>query len=445
VRSSLAERDSREERVPPRIWSVVLLWGEIPFLAAVVFGELLAFVQYAFGDLSLSPLKVLRVGGLYFYAFNHVRIQAEATRSGINGAFFSMEIALLTVTAVAIYLLFRGGAEVGGRISRAPWVRGMAGAAVAVPYAALSLMVSYAVPITFPLPAELEGGLLRVTVSHAQAALWPLSIGLIAGFAGGLLSGRDELDRSLWGSRVASALAGGWRMLLYGLSAAFVSLLVLGAVNPSAVREYLDDTAGRGLAGADLLAHHVLALPNQSMWVLVPALGACDRVTGAAGHEGSEPFLCYSRFPRHGEFLSTLGREVGSGKRIASPSGTVVFSDAPVPYLLFLLVPLTAAVGGGAAGARRGSPESRGEAAILGASGGVVFAALVAALSIMAGLVVHLAGGGTLTVGPDPVGGALLALAWGVFGGAVGGALAFSERSPREHRALDRLPGHLHE
>ena len=440
---SLGERDHRAEQVPPRIWSVALLWGEIPFLALVGFGELLAFVQYAVGNVSISPLKVLRVGGLYFYAFNHVVIEAQATRSGINGAFFSAGIAMMTVTAAGVYLLFRGGAEVGRRLSVAPWLTGLAGASVALPYAAISLMVSYAVPVTFHLPGDLEGGVLRVTVSHLQAATWPLAIGAVAGFAGGLWSARDTFARSGWGGRVAPALAGGWWMLLYGLAASMVSLLILGAVNPSAVREYLDDTAGRGLAGTDLLAHHVLALPNQSMWVLVPAMGACDRVAGAAGEQASEGFLCYSRFPRHGQFLTTLGRQLGQGQRIASPSGSVAFTAAPLGYLLFLLVPLSAVVAGGAAGARRGRAETRGEAAVLGALSGVVFAALVSGLAVLAAVDLHLAGGGTLTVGPDPVGGGLLALAWGVLGGAAGGALEFSGPPPREHRPMDRPPGRL--
>ena len=437
MRSSLTERDSRSERVPPRIWSVALLWGEIPFVALVLFGELLAFVQYAFGDLSISPLKVLRVGGLYFYAFNHVRIEAEATRSGINGAFFSLAIAILTVTAAAIYLLFRGGTEVGGRLAARPSIRALAGASVALPYAALSLMASYAVPVTFKLPADLEGGLLRVSVSHLQAGVWPLLIGAAAGAAGGLWSARDEFDPSGWSGRVVSALAGGWRTLLYALAASFVSLLVLGAANPSAVREYLDETTGKGLGGTDLLVHNVLALPNQSMWVLVPAMGACDRWSGAAGQRRSEAFLCYSRFPRHGALLPTLGRELGRGQPITAPSGTIVFTTAPLPYLLFLLVPLTASVAGGSAAARRGRPESRGEAATEGALAGVVFAALVAALSVLAGVDVHVAGGGTLTVGPDPVGAGLLALAWGVAGGAAGGALEFSGPAPRRTEVAD--------
>jgi hypothetical protein len=442
VRSSLAERDERAERIPPRIWNVALLWGEIPFVALVVLGELLAFVQYFLGGLSPSVLKVLRLGGLYFYGFNHVLIKAESTRSGIRGSFFSLGGALLTVTAVAVYLLFRGGSEVGGRVAGSPVARAVAGSTVALPYAALSLMISYAVSVSFHLPVDLEGGELRVSVSHLQAFLWPLAIAAVAALAGGLWSARADLSRSGWGRRVASALSGGWRMLLYGLGMSLVGLLVLGAANPSAVRTYFDDTVGNGLAGTDLLVHNALALPNQSMWVLVPAMGACDRIEGALGQSGSEGFLCYSRFPRHGHFLTTLGEALGSGQRIGSPIAPVRFTNVPLGYLFFLAVPLIAATAGGATAARNATAETRGEAAVTGALSGFVFAVLVAGLCVLAGFSVHLAGGGNLTVGPDPVGGGLLALAWGVLGGAAGAVLAF-RKPPAAHRPMDRAPGHI--
>jgi hypothetical protein len=422
---------------------VALLWGEIPFVALIVLGELLAFAQYLLGDLSLSLTKVLRLGGLYFYGFHHVLIQAEATRSGIRGSFFSLGVALLTATALGVYLLFRGGSEVGGRIGGSPAFRALAGAGVALPYAALSLMISYAVPVSFHLPADLEGGELRVGVSHLQAFLWPFAIAVVAGAAGGLWAARGDLARSEWGRKLASALAGGLRMLLYGLGLALAGLLVLGAASPGSVRAYFDHTLGGGSAGTDLLVHHALALPNQSTWVLVPAMGACDRIQGAIGRPRSEAFLCYSRFPRHGQFLSTLGHELGSGTRVASPIAPVGFTTAPPGYLLFLLVPLASALAGGATAARRAVTESRGEAAVTGALSGVVFAALVAVLCVLSGLNVHLAGGGNLTIGPDPVGGGLLALAWGVLGGAAGGALAFREPAAHRHRPMDRPPGHF--
>ena len=419
MRSSLQERDDKAERLPPRIWNVALLWGEIPFLVLLLLGEVFALGQYVLARVSFSLLDAARLGGLYFYSFNHVAIHADVVRAGARQSFFSLSVAFLTVTAIAIGLLFIGGTRVGKRVTGSPLVKTAAGAGVALPYAVLSLMISYAVPVSFHLPAHLEGGELAVGVSHLQAFLWPLAIGAVAGPAGGLWSARDERAPS----RIASALGGGVRMLLYGMGASLVALLVVGAIDPGSVRTYFHDTVGNGKAGTDLLVHHALVLPNQSMWVLVPAMGACDRVEGAAGKQGPQGFLCYSRFPRHGQFLSTLGSELGSSRNIPSPIVPITFTRAPVPYLLFLLVPLIAVVAGGVAAGR--AAGSRGEAAVAGAFAGVAFALLVAGVSLLAGIDVHLAGGGNLTVGPDPVGGSLLALGWGVAGGATGAAIAF--------------------
>ncbi|MGZ8612829.1 MAG: hypothetical protein ACXWX0_11245, partial [Actinomycetota bacterium] len=92
-----------------------------------------------------------------------------------------------------------------------------------------------------------------------------------------------------------------------------------------------------------------------------------------------------------------------------------------------LLAPALATVLGGRRAARRlGSAGTAG--AIAGASAGVVFAALVAVAALLAGVSVDYgaafgegASGGSVVVGPGGVAGALLALAWGTAGGALGG------------------------
>jgi hypothetical protein len=438
VRSSLEKRDVRADRVPPRIWSVALLWGELPFLAAAVIGLLLAFGQDLVGGLGLSITKVLRVGGLYFYAFHRVTIHASATRAPIDA---SLSVAFLLVTALAVFLLFVGGSRVGERIPGGPAARALGGASVGLPYAALSLMMSYAVGVSFGLPADLEGGELRLSVSHLEAFVWPLAIGVVAGLAGGLWSARSELRRSDRGRWVVGAMAGGTRMFLYGLGLALAGLVVLGAAKPSAVREYVDQTTGGGLFGKDLLVHHVLALPNQSLWVLVPAMGACDRVSSTG--RGAEDFLCYSRFPRHGDFLSTVGRELSQGKPVRSPVEGVSFGGAPPGFLLFLLVPLISVTAGAAVGARASEPPTRIDAALQGALGGLVFAVLVAVTSLLSSVGLHLSGGGTVTAGPDPVLGGLVALAWGIVGGAAGGSLGWPRHAVPASARMERLPRHV--
>ena len=64
----------------------------------------------------------------------------------------------------------------------------------------------------------------------------------------------------------------------------------------------------------------------------------------------------------------------------------------------------------------------------IGAAGGLVFGALVGVASVLAVVTVSYGStlvegsGGSFWVGPEPVGGAVLAAMWGVAGGAIGAA-----------------------
>jgi hypothetical protein len=150
----------------------------------------------------------------------------------------------------------------------------------------------------------------------------------------------------------------------------------------------------------------------------VPASGACDVVGGSERAD----LLCYGSYPS------------------TTASGEVSFGPAPAGYLVFLLVPAAATVFGG----RRGGQRSGGQgwsAAGIGAAAGVVFAILIGTGCVLASVTLaYTAAGpsaieGRLWIGPDPVRGVLLAAAWGVIGGAVGGASArFRSSTPAEPR-----------
>ena len=77
-------------------------------------------------------------------------------------------------------------------------------------------------------------------------------------------------------------------------------------------------------------------------------------------------------------------------------------------------------------------PDRMREALVRGAGAGVMFAVLVGVGTWLASvrLVVHAGGGAgttTLTLGPRPVPTAMLALAWGVVGGALGASIRRQE------------------
>jgi hypothetical protein len=151
----------------------------------------------------------------------------------------------------------------------------------------------------------------------------------------------------------------------------------------------------------------------------VPAVGGCDVVRGSERAE----LLCYRRFPTG-----------------LTPEGDVSFGNAPGGYLVFLLVPAVATlVGGRWAGSTAERAGTSGAA--IGAASGVVFGVLVLACCLLASITLTygatsgaMSGGGHLWIGPDPVSGTLFALAWGLAGGALGGASAGFRRPKAERQ-----------
>jgi hypothetical protein len=259
----------------------------------------------------------------------------------------------------------------------------------------------------------------------------PLLIAAAAGAAGGLRSGRHELiSNDPWGRRAAGVIAGGLRMFVLGLVLSFVGLLVLAAIRPGATGTYFRTISGPPDDQTTMnIAHHVLLLPNQSMWVLIPAMGGCD---GLSGGGVSASFLCYSKVP-------TRVSVTPGGLSSETPVVEADFAKAPSGYLAFLLVPALSVILGGRYAARKRA-RIRGEAVAMGAASGVFFAVLVALGSWLASVSATLSSptGGlpanaSVLIGPAVGAAGLLALLWGVVGGALGGWLGgreFPRRAP---------------
>jgi hypothetical protein len=250
-------------------------------------------------------------------------------------------------------------------------------------------------------------------LSFIRDRAWRLALDSGGGGLGGLWSAGPPATEPGWGGRVGAAMAGGWRMLVYGLGLALAGLMVLGAFHPDAARAYASGTLGGGARGLDALAHHVLVLPNQSMWVLAPAMGACDSVEGAGT---SVDLLCYRRVPRDVSLDGLLSCPHGR------PWGCVRFVSAPAGLFAFLLVPLVASViaGIGVGSRASGAGDAVGRAALAG----VAFAGLTAVVSVLAGLSITVRSetgpAATSMVGPRLWPTVLLALGWGVAGGVAG-------------------------
>jgi hypothetical protein len=318
-------------------------------------------------------------------------------------------------TALAVWMLYLGGRAVGGTVGGPTLVRGLHGLKVALPYAALTFAGS------FLLRFQPEGSDQAPIIhpSYLAALIWPLALAAAAGFVGGVRSADPEGGVQLvparedLGRRLHGALAGGWRMMAYGLLFSFVGLLVMAVVKPHSTAEYFSVFDRSVLDGILAIVATLLVLPNMAAWVLFPAMGSCVGLNGPL----SICVLSYMHFP------SDTGATIAGATNPASLN----LPSAPAGYYLFLLVPLVAVVLGGAAAARRGRATSRNDAAVLGALAGVVFALLSLFTIVLASISVKLGGNilafgasGSFRIGPDLTSGVLLALVWGVAGGTLG-------------------------
>jgi hypothetical protein len=404
-----------------------VLWAVGTFVGLLVLSGLVLLIPFLSTHPRPSPSDLARAGGILFFAFHHVGFTIEFPRSlfGSGASLIPVDLsgglvvafAPVLATIVALLLLARGGRAVANRAGGSTVIRGLHGLKIAFPYAALMFAASFA--LRFSSAEVIPGSGSRVTVhpSHLAALLWPLVLAAVAGFAGGLRSLRpDAVEPGTWGTRIRAAVAGGWGMIALGLLFVFAGLLVMAAVYPDATRAYFRPFDSSTSAGVTVIIFTLLFLPNATAWILYPAMGSCTGVTGAF-------HLCvlsYSQFPRTG----------GAAVDPSNPLGGFALPNPPAGYFLFILAPLLAVIIGGMVAARRGRASTRGEAAGLGAMAGVVFGALSLGLIVLSAISLKLGAstgtlgiGGSVQFGPEFTTGALLALVWGVVGGAIGGLI----------------------
>lgn len=438
----------RDRPAAPAVWSFALARGALAFLAVAAVG-IAAALAGSLAGLRIGLVDALRLGLLYVGPFHHVPVVIEGEidlravplpnlpPSGVTTV--EIGIALLSVTALAIWLVFGGGRAVADRAGGGLGDRVLAGTLVALSYAVPVFLVALVVEIEAPVRlGAFVSGTVGVRLAPWQALLLPFGISAVAGAAGGLWSWCRHRASDRRASAVGAAAAGGLRMFAIAVVLSLAGLFVAGVVQPDDVvavftpstARYYRTVFERPGAGAVALGHHLAVAPNQAMWTLVPALGRCDVVRG--GPEGD--LLCYGRFP-HG--LERMLEPLVAGVPAPPQQPGVVYGRAPPGYFLFLLVPAVATMLGGRAAASRHGVARR-AAMPIGAASGLVFGGLVAvasALSIVTvsyGSTLIEGSGGSLWFGPEPLWGAVLATMWGVAGGAIGAAtVGASLRRPR--------------
>jgi Family of unknown function (DUF6350) len=434
------------EHGPAVLSSFAAGWGRAAIRAGVALAGagalavgLVFLVWFASDPPRPSVIETARAGGSLLLLFHRVPFSFDlpgaafglAPGEALPAVTGSVAVAPLTGTALVLVLLARGGAAVARAAGGSAVARGLHGAKVAVPYAVVTLVLSFAAGFDSAVAGQAGPAL---EPSPIGALVWPLMLGVLAGFGGGLsaVPAGDE-PAGAWSRRLRAALAGGWRMLWLGLALSFLGVLVLASVESDATRAYLRTVAEAGvLGGAALVGLTLLVVPNIAAWVLYPAMGGCVGVTGAEGG-------CVISF---GAFPDGLG----AGGPVGLLPG-VTTSEPSTGYFLFALAPLLAVLWGGAMAARRARAETGAEGAAVGAMAGVVFGLLSLPATLLAQITFGIDAGpaadpiltGTIAIGPYTLLGGLVALAWGIVGGAVGGFLRARSGAP----AVDEPTGEL--
>jgi len=446
-----------EAPLPPRTGSLLREgWGVAAKEAAkllvwmVALGQLLSFGLFLTSDGVGDFLDYAKGGGVYFATFHRIWILVDLSGFG-GGALgipdvpasgfdltYRLSAGLLLGTIFLGWLAYRAGRRASERTRGGPVASAIRGAKVSIPYAVASFLLLLLVRFDVRAPLEpVATGNVTIRVSPIQSFLLPLVIVAVPAAIGGLLTMRGAVVGWPWGRRTLASAAGGARMLVLGTAFSLAGLVVAGWVQPGEPVSYLAPTTPAYLRGAfeqgpidglETVVNHLLVLPNESVFVLVPAMGGCDEVS-VAGF--SVKLLCYSNFPDEAA-LRIFAAQAATG----APGTSLDGSTAPAGYFLFLFAPALAALLGGRVAARRGEARSRQEAVALGAGSGVVFAVLATIAAVMSRLTVGLAAEAgfafdvSVAFGPPVAQAGLLGLAWGVIGGALGGALGGAQAPP---------------
>lgn len=435
-----------------------MVLGALVFVVVALFAAVIAFASFFTGDADI--VDVAKGSGALFFGFHHVGLRADFPTfnlqdfPGLEGAAtpglpvgpidltYTVAIALMLGTLLAIVLLYRAGRRAADEGGGPMGMQILQGAAVAIPYALLSLLLSFAIRFSFELPADAAvffgpSGTVDVQPSLLSALLWPLGIAALAGGLGGLTAARVGLTSEA--SRRASAMiGGGGRMLFAVLLAGFVGLLVLGALSPDLTSAYFDAVTTQGRQGLALLLFTILAVPNMAVWGLTIGMGGS---IVAGDYLGTSSVTIASLF----EFPTSLDPSIAAGGPLAGPQAIPQLPTdmAPIGYFVFPILAFVALLVGGRIAARRAGVVSTGEGVMVGAGAGVVFALAFLVALVLAGLgadasiaVGGLDQSGLFRIGPSLLTSALLGLVWGVVAGAIGGATGTGAELPAPRRRL---------
>jgi hypothetical protein len=397
--------------------------GVVAWLPIALAGQLLAWTAYAVTG-AYRPWSWIKVGLLHTVLVARTPVDVRtAPPSSLRELFpqlfgpptVRVSVALGAGTIVAVVLLFRAGREAAAPAAARPGVAAAVGALVAPGFAVPCAIAGLVVTLGFP----------QAAVTSVRPVAWlafvlPLALGAAAGAAGGLAAARAALASTAAGRRCSAAARGAWHALAWAVALAFVGVLVVATVRPSATAAYGRWLEARGSGGAIVAMYHAVLMPNAAVDVAAIGMGACAELDAG----GARSRLCLG------------GLDAGEGVALLATGGARRVDLGP-GYALFVLVPALATVAGGrraAEGARH-----RAERALRAVAAGVGFAALFA-VAAWAASVEIVAEADTVARLGVPTWRALgVALAWGVGGGLLGSLLP-DRAGVGDEPALGRQP-----
>jgi hypothetical protein len=388
------------------------------FLPVALGGQAIAWLEYAVSGL-YRPWSWAKIGVAYTLASVRVPFDVSISELGVPGdprapVSSTLVVAVGALTVAVLVLAYRAGLAQARGSERHPLAAALGGSAVGLGFAVPMFIVAIPVELRFP----------NLGISSLRPVLWaafvsPLVVGGLAGSAGGLGGARGRLEKLGWIAHIAAAARAAAFALAWGLGLAFVGFLLLAATENGATTAY-----GRGVgelhrAGAVLIVHHALLLPNQSAMILATSMGAPtevrlqDEVVASVRSSGVDV---------SGGFAVLLGARRGSSLTYAFPWW----------YRLFWVAPLLATILGGRtltafdADAPSRPRRARRDATLRGAMAAPIYAGLCGAAVWAASITLPLplsVLSGALHLGADPVWTAALALAWGAVGCVIGSQL----------------------
>jgi hypothetical protein len=333
----------------------------------------------------------------------------------------SATFALMLGLATAGYLLYRVGIRVAERGAASSWLAGIHGLQIALVYGlgmfVLGLFAGVDLSLQELAPARESGEGIFLRPSLMGSFGMPFLVAFFAAGAGAL---RGKVSPASYSARmVLAAVSGGWRAAWLAVALSSVGFLIVAALHPDATRAFLELIPGGGLSRALVVVGILLVLPNLGTGIAAASMGGSINATSFTALGDTCALISYMSFPSGMSEFSGVGPPPDCG--IPVDLGT-----APLPYFLFLLVPLAATIVGGRLAAQGAGSVGARAGAVAGLTIALPYALWLWVLALIA-RAGYSADAGFFDLhiwfGPGLVSTVLVALLWGAAGGAIGGAL----------------------